>query len=107
MQLADSSRPAARPDLVQRQVEEDFFLYDPIADKVILLNASAALIFDLCDGTRTPDQIAEDMARLFESDLSRVAGDVRETLAEFATSGLLSKTSDDPAKPRVFGDGSP
>lgn len=107
MQPAESRPPIARPDLVQRQLDEDFFLYDPVSDKVVLLNTSAALVFDLCDGTRTPDQIAGEVARVFKSDLSRVAVDVRDTLADFANSGLLSRTSGNGAEPPVPGDRSP
>lgn len=89
MHSRDPSRPAGRSDLLLRPVDEDLLLYDTFSDEVILLNGSAALVFELCDGTRTADEIAEEVARPFGRDAGRVARDVRSVLAEFAASGLL------------------
>lgn len=41
------------------EAEDGLVIYDPAGDMVHHLNPSAAVIFDLCDGTRDPESIAE------------------------------------------------
>lgn len=89
VRIDGSSRPVVRDDLISRRVDEDFFVYDPVSDRVVLLNLSAAVVFDLCDGTRTPDEIAEEVARVFGSERDEVALGVRAALEQLAGSALL------------------
>ena len=89
--MGDLGRPALRDGLVSRQVDDDFFLYDPISDRVVLLNASAVLVVELCDGTRTPDEITSELTGIFQTDRARIEQDVRATLDQLAVSGLLSR----------------
>jgi hypothetical protein len=93
MRVEAPIQPAVRGDLVYRQVDEDFFVYDPVSDKVALLNVSAAVILDLCDGTRTSDEIVLEVARTFKTERAGVTNGVRETLALLADSGLLRSGS--------------
>lgn len=85
----DELRPRTRDDLVFRQEGDDFFVYDPVCDRVALLNMSAALIFDLCDGSRTPQEIGAEVAVAFRTSRDLVDRDVGETLKGFARSGFL------------------
>ncbi len=70
-------------------VGTQFALHDPATGQVHFLNESAALIWDLCDGTRTLSDITREVARLYSRPVELVASDVERVLAELRTSGLL------------------
>ncbi len=90
MSRSNATRPLARDDLLTREVDGEFFLYDPVTDRVLLINHSAAVVFDLCDGTRTEDEISAEVQRLYESQAEQLANEVRATLAEFRTHGFIA-----------------
>ena len=50
--------PRRLESLEINEAEDGLVIYDPATDMVHHLNPSAAVIFDLCDGTRDPDAIA-------------------------------------------------
>ena len=54
-----TDRPRLRPDILQRDVEEELLLYDPLNGETLLCNATAAAVVDLCDGSRDPANIAD------------------------------------------------
>ena len=60
--MSASAVPDRRPDLIFRQIDDDVCVYDPVRDRILLLNATSALILDLCDGTRTWEQIEAEAA---------------------------------------------
>lgn len=86
--------PRTKADLVQRTVDEDVVVYDPDTDRVALLNPAAFAVFALCDGTRAPSAIAEEIRRELATDgRAELSGDldgaVQAALARFARLGLL------------------
>lgn len=72
------------------QVEGETMLHDPTIQKVYVLNPTAALIWSLCDGTHTVEQIV-DAVRIQFSQTTRadIPQDVDQTLAWFNEYGLL------------------
>jgi len=56
----------ARQDLMAKQVGADLILYDLISREIHVLNATAAAIFQLCDGSRTSEEIAKLLAETFD-----------------------------------------
>lgn len=56
-------RPQPLGGLDVHEVEDGLVVYDSASDRVHYLNASAALVFSLCDGQRT----AADIDRLVRS----------------------------------------
>lgn len=103
-------RPHARDDVVFRRVDEDWLLFDPVAQEIHVLNLSAALTWSFCDGRRTEAEIAREVARAFEAP-PEVGPDeggepdprgprepppevrVREILRRFRAAGLLEGSS--------------
>jgi hypothetical protein len=81
--------PDRRPDLIFRKVDEDVVVYDPIRDRVLLLNATSALILDLCDGTRSWEQIESEVAAAFPVDRELVSNDVETMRRQFRSAGLF------------------
>jgi pyrroloquinoline quinone biosynthesis protein D len=58
-------------------------------ERGLVLNASAAEIVKLCDGTRSLEQIAETLAASSGAPLERVSGDVRALVARLEEKRLL------------------
>jgi hypothetical protein len=52
------ANPRQVDQLEINEADDGLVVYDSAHDMVHHLNASAALIFDLCDGSRDPDAIA-------------------------------------------------
>ena len=88
--MKGAERPKLREDLVFRQVEEDFVAYDPVSDRTVLLNRSAAVLLDLCDGRRTLDEIAGTLAETYSSHADEIRRDLESSLEELRAQGLLA-----------------
>ena len=88
------NRPRVRPDLIFREIEGDFVLYDPVTDRTALLNASAAAILDLCDGSRTLDDITMEIVRRFDAGKESVGQEVEKVLRKVASRGLLERATE-------------
>ncbi len=83
--------PRVREDVVFRRLGDDFAVLDPSKRVVHILNATAAAVWVLCDGTRSLDTITREIAEVFEDgDGSDVASDVERTVSDFAERGLLA-----------------
>jgi hypothetical protein len=56
-----------RADLLEvNEADDGLVVYDPTHDQVHHLNPSASIIFDLCDGTRDAEAIAEILGEAYE-----------------------------------------
>jgi len=82
--------PLHRSDLVAREIEDELVLFDAADEIVHVLNATARLVWHLCDAQHTPDDMAQVLRTHFAIPLDcDVLADVTETLAVFSTKGLL------------------
>ena len=96
MQLNKLSK---RGDIVFRRIGDEMVLYNPEAKFVHMINATAALIWELCDGTHSLDQIEEVIRSQFELDVKDdICNDIREIAEEFEKLGLLKKDKKENAK---------
>jgi hypothetical protein len=60
------SNPIRRDGLEIDEAEDGLIIFDPSEDMVHHLNPSAAIIFDLCDGSRDLDAIAALLGEIYE-----------------------------------------
>jgi hypothetical protein len=60
--------PRQSEPLELNEADDGLVVYDPAQETVHHLNASAALIFDLCDGTRDAETIARLLAEAYSLD---------------------------------------
>ncbi len=69
-----------------QKLDDELLVTDLAAERVHFLNASMAAVWELCDGTRSADQIAAGLAETFDcpqsADLGRAAREALETLAD-------------------------
>lgn len=91
MATQPTGHPRARDDVMFRQVDEEWVVFDPAADQLHVLNLTAALIWSHLDGDNAPEQIAATVEDAFGIDADQAAADVAAALSDFRTAGLLAE----------------
>jgi hypothetical protein len=85
-------KPKTRDDLVVEDFGDELVVGDPWDQFAVLhhLNPAATLVFRLCQGTGTSDDLAAEIADAFGLPVEAVQKDVRQILRQFRQSGLLT-----------------
>jgi hypothetical protein len=86
--MLDSETPRRAEGLEVHESRYGLIIYAVGVDQVHYLNPSAALIYELCDGSRTLAETAALVAAAFELP-SPPLEDVRSTVSDFVSKGLL------------------
>ena len=89
------SVPTPRSDLNTRLIEEEVVILDRANGTVHRLNATAAAIWNLCDGQRSAPVIAEQISATYELDPGDALREVSRTIADFERLGLLDAAPGD------------
>src|SRR5262245_48408355 len=88
---AATPAPKARADISTYPLDNDLVLYDTMSREGFILNSTAAKVWQLADGSRTPAAMARAMAKDYGVEYKSALGDVRELLTALDGAGLLSK----------------
>lgn len=83
------SRPARRAGAAAVELDDNVALYDEVGQLLILLNTSAAEVWECCDGTATLDDITRQLAAAHPDDAAVIGEDVRQTVGKLAELGLV------------------
>jgi predicted TPR repeat methyltransferase len=89
--------PTLNSALLISPVENGYVAYDPNSDQLHHLNPLAALLVELCDGTRSVDEIRDLVAPLLPEDKPAV---IDLWIDEAVKSGILQSAADSPANYR-------
>ena len=85
------ARPRRNPDVILQSADEQTLLYDAAADVIHILNPTARLVWDLCDGQHTVGDIVAQLQTTFAvTEAHDVAQDVRAVLEQLAHEGMLT-----------------
>ena len=87
-----AARPARRDGASAVPLDDNVALYDEVGQLMILLNTSAAAVWELCDGTRTLVEIGRALAEAHGAtgaDAAVIVDDVRLTVHKLADLGLV------------------
>lgn len=68
-------------------------LYDPATGKGQALNVTGSFIWEYCDGTLTPDQIAAELAELLPQEPD-IHAEALRLIAELEALGLFASSTD-------------
>jgi hypothetical protein len=74
------------------ELDDNLALYDEVGQLLIMLNSSAAAVWNCCDGTTTLDDMVHELAETHRADApsARTIGeDVRLTVRKLAELGLV------------------
>jgi hypothetical protein len=83
-----SDKPSPVEGLDVTEVKDGLIVYDPDEDRVHYLNATAAIVFTLCDGTKDRVAMAELVAKAYGLDEPPLE-EVTMCLAQLSDEGLL------------------
>jgi hypothetical protein len=85
-------RPRVRDDVVFRELDQEWVVFDPATSRLHALNLTAALVWEHCGGDLTVAEIAESIREAFADapDAEAVRRDVAEAVARFRGEGLLA-----------------
>ena len=75
--------PERAPDISEYEVEDETVLYDPHSD------ATAAIVWWLCDGGHKVKDIARELGDLYDKEPEAVRSDVEEIIEGFLSSRLI------------------
>ena len=80
-----------RDDLVMRQLDQEWVVFDPRAGRIVVLNLTAALVFSHLDGKHDREMIVDAVRESFADlpDRADVERDVDHVLAGFEKEGFL------------------
>jgi hypothetical protein len=87
------SVPVRRAGATAVDLDDNLALYDEVGQLLILLNTSAASVWELCDGTTTMDDMVCRLAQAHAADAGEVGDDVRRTVRKLADLGLVVDAS--------------
>jgi len=82
-----------REGLYERELPGELILYDPECDRAFLLNRSAAVVWDLCDGVTSVEQIAREISASFGIPPERALEDAQTTVVNLEREGLLCQVA--------------
>ncbi|MCI5217815.1 MAG: PqqD family protein [Candidatus Electrothrix sp. LOE2] len=79
-----------RNDVLNIPVDDEVMLHDQKQRKVYTLNPVAALVWSLCDGSHTADQIVASVKSQFSGyEPSAISPEIHKTITQFREYGLL------------------
>jgi len=81
--------PVQRETVSVEEVDDGLVLIDTVTDEVHLLNGTAALIWEFCDGSHSIEDIAGEIQDVFEKDLPGISRDIHDLVASLKMKGLL------------------
>ena len=83
--------PKVSEGLEIHEIDEGLIVYQDSTDRVHHLNHTAAVILELCDGTRSIVEIAQSVGRVFVERAERRGADMREGAIDgLVREGLVS-----------------
>lgn len=83
------NKPRRKPDYRLEMIDNELLLYHPAETKILYCNETASLIWELCDGQRTPQEITALLGDAFPEAADSIADDVQVTLRQFVQHGAI------------------
>jgi len=74
---------------IWREIEGKIAVIKDDGMAIYVLNKTAARIWEMCDGTLWPDEMAAKLCERYDVSLDRASVDVRKTLTGLMEKGLL------------------
>jgi hypothetical protein len=88
------SRPRRRPGTSAVELDDNLAPYDDVG-QLLVLNASAAMVWERCDGDTTLDDMVRALADSHHEDTKLIEVDVHQTVRKLADLGLVAHEAHD------------
>jgi len=89
MTIDKDSKPRQQQGFRLEALDAELLLYDPEQTKTIYLNPTASLIWQMCDGTHTVDEIVGLLQESYPDAADGIAQDVDAALLQFVEHGAI------------------
>ncbi|MEE8389483.1 MAG: PqqD family protein [Anaerolineae bacterium] len=83
------NKPRRKRDYRLEMIDNELLLFHPTETKILYCNEAASLIWQLCDGQRTPQEITTLLAAAFPEAADTITDDVKVTLQQFSQHGAI------------------
>jgi hypothetical protein len=83
------SHPVRREGAAAVELDDNVALYDDVGQLLIMLNSSAAAIWECCDGATTVDDMVRQLTAAHPDDAAVIGEDVRQTVRKLVELGLV------------------
>ena len=74
--------PCRRPGYQLEVIDDEVLLFNPAKERILYCNQTAFLIWQLCDGKRTGNEIVDILVGAFPEAVAAIPGDVKAALEE-------------------------
>jgi PqqD family protein of HPr-rel-A system len=91
---AGAVRPLVNQDVTVTDLDDEMLLYDAADGATHALNFTAALVWELCDGAHTLDDIAAELASGFNLPAEQAHADAAALVEQFFSLGLLNTAAE-------------
>jgi hypothetical protein len=90
--------PRAKPGVAGIELDGEGLLYDESGSSWHLLNPTAMVIWQFCDGTGTVEELANDLAEAYQTDPVTVLTGTIDTVRQLGQLGLLEGVEPSPVE---------
>jgi hypothetical protein len=90
--MSPSNKPHRKPNYNLEMIDNELLLFHPAQAQILYCNETASLIWQLCDGQRTVQEITALLAASFPETADTIANDVETTLRQFLQHGVIEFT---------------
>jgi hypothetical protein len=84
-----SQRPRRKADYCLEKIDDELLLYHPGETKILYCNQTASLVWGLCDGGRTAEEITALLVESYPEAAETIPGNVETTLSQFLEYGVI------------------
>lgn len=82
IKIPSTGKPKRKPDYYLEEIDNDFILYHFQKTQTVYLNQTASILWGLCDGRRTVDEILALFQDAFPQDNIDIHSDIKEILQQ-------------------------
>jgi hypothetical protein len=87
--MAFAGKPRRKPGYLLEAIDNELLLYHPAETKIMYCNETAALIWQLCDGQRSVQEIVALLSDAYPQAAESIATDVQVALGHFFEHGAI------------------
>lgn len=87
--MEPSKKPRRKTDYRLELIDDELLLYHPGQTKILYCSQTASLVWNLCDGQRTGEEIMALLAESYPEAAQVIPADVEATLGQFLEHGAI------------------
>ena len=94
-----SCKPCQKADYRLEKIDDELLLYHPSHTTIMYCNPSASLIWQLCDGERTVEEIVSLLSTAYQQPREEISAEVTTTLQQFYQYRAIEYAGEEPSQP--------